>query len=232
MGIILNGIWWGFLRRWFGGLFPDEKYKVLGNRGLQTTVMLLSLFPVIMYQTIYSSSSFMLWVSSFFESKYHIYYSAAVALVLTLWVQFQFWSRGHGGTFADMGRTLEPNESRYNRWFKWPLDKIYDILNYLKLNNSTVAWLLQNWTGRKYGYTYDMVYHTMRYSLCMLVPTFALQNWTWFIIGLLSAPIYEMNLRLYEKNENLFLKKIEWLDRANKLSEIEYGFIFGALILL
>ena len=30
----------GFLRRWYGGLFPDDKYKVLGNRALQTVVMI------------------------------------------------------------------------------------------------------------------------------------------------------------------------------------------------
>ena len=40
---LLNGALWGFLRRWFGGLFPDETYKVPGNRGLQTTVMILAL---------------------------------------------------------------------------------------------------------------------------------------------------------------------------------------------
>lgn len=32
-----------FARRWFGGMFPDEKYKILGNRGLQT-VFVIALF--------------------------------------------------------------------------------------------------------------------------------------------------------------------------------------------
>lgn len=215
----LNGCWWGFLRRWYGGLFPDEQYKILGNRGLQTVFMLLSLFPVIYQQT----------VSLY--STYSQIFSIIYASLVTAWIQFQFWSRGHGGTFADMGRTINPDISRYDRWFKWPLDKLWDLLLHLKENYSFFSWLLQRWSGRRYGYTYDMLYHTIRYALCMIVPSVALNNWIFLFIGLMSAPIYELNLRFYEKYKFKWME-ISWLDRANKLTEIEYGFLFGFCILL
>ena len=219
MLIFLNGLWWGFLRRWFGGLFPDEKYKVLGNRGLQTTVMILSLLPIIWVnvQEVYAFSD--KWVTVIF------------VLAITLWIQFQFWSRGHGGTFGDMGRTIEPDESRYDRWFKIPLDYIWEKVFELKSKNITVTWLLQNWSGRKYGYTYDMIYHGLRYTLCMIPVTLLLNNFNYTLIGLLSAPIYEMNLRFYERKHYSWMNK-PWLNMPSKLTEIEYGFIFGILIML
>ena len=219
IGCLLNGALWGFLRRWFGGLFPDETYKVLGNRGLQTTVMLLALLPVIYYKVAILYPMQSLLVNIIFAS------------LITAWIQFQFWSRGHGGTFADMGRTVNPDVSRYDRWFKWPLDKIWDLLLYLKENYSFFAWLLQKWSGRRYGYTYDMTYHMIRYTLCMTVPAICLQSWIWIFIGLMSAPMYELNLRFYEKYKFKWME-LSWIDRANKLTEIEYGFLFGFCILL
>ena len=40
---IINGMLWALLRRWYGGGF-DDKYKWLGNRGLQTAVMITAIF--------------------------------------------------------------------------------------------------------------------------------------------------------------------------------------------
>lgn len=216
---ILYGLWWGFLRRWFGGLFPDEKYKILGNRGLQTIFMLISLFPVIYSKTLYNYPT------------HSLIFNLITASFITFWIQFQFWSRGHGGTFADMGRTQNPNTSRYDRWFKKPLDKCWDILLSLKEKYTFFKILLKRWSGRRYGYTYDMVYHTIRYTLCMLLPAFLLHNIVFIVIGLLSAPCYELLIRFYEKYKLPFMK-LSWLSSPNKLTEIIYGFIFGFGILL
>lgn len=216
---VLYGLWWGFLRRWFGGLFPDEQYKILGNRGLQTTVMILSLLPVMFVRTkeIYSTLN--------------IYIILAITLFITLWIQFQFWSRGHGATFLDMGRTKNPDLSRYDRWFKKPLDKCWNKLLQLKQNNKIAAFLLQKWSGRMYGYTYDMIYHTLRYTLCMIIPAILLKSLVFIIIGLISAPLYELAIRFYEKaNYKYAWMKLPWLNSPNKPTEIIYGFIFGLLV--
>lgn len=74
----LNGCWWGFLRRWYGGLFPDEQYKILGNRGLQTTIMLLSLFPIIYQQTVSLYSTY--------SQLFNIIYASLV----TAWIHSNF----------------------------------------------------------------------------------------------------------------------------------------------
>lgn len=211
---ILNGLWWGFLRRWFGGLFSDN--KILGSRGVQTAVMLISLFPVMLFST-----------KEVYSNVYVIY---SIAIALTLWIQFQFWSRGHGATFLDMGRTENPDLSRYDRWFKIPLDYIWNKMLSFKATEIG-GFLLQRWSGRMYGYTYDMVYHICRYSLCMIVPSIILHNWIYFVIGLLSAPLYELSIRLYEKYHFKWMD-IGWLSSPNKPVEIVYGFIFGAGILL
>ncbi len=66
--MIINGILWSFIRRWYGGLF--DEYKGLGNRGIQTVVMITSIFFILLEQTSWWS-----------------------ALLLSSWIQFQFWSR-------------------------------------------------------------------------------------------------------------------------------------------
>lgn len=216
---ILYGVWWGFLRRWFGGLFPEEQFKLLGNRGIQTAIMLISLFPV------------MLQICLLRYPTYSLISVLIIASFMTSWIQFQFWSRGHGGTFADMGRDKNPDISRYDRWFKFILDISWNFFTNLKENYKIFNWLLQRWSAKKYGYTYDMLYHTLRYTLCMFVPALMLKKFVFIFIGLLSAPIYEINLRLYEKFKFKWMQ-LSWLNSANKLSEIELGFIFGFSLLL
>lgn len=213
---VLYGLLWGFLRRWFGGLFPEEKYKILGNRGLQTTIMIICLFPIIFFKC-----------KDLYQAL-PLYLCTTIASIITLWIQFQYWSRGHGATFLDMGRDKNPNLSRYARWFKVPLDYIWNKLLYLKNNNKFFKWLLQRWSGEMYGYSYDMWYHTLRYTLCMVLVSIALADINYIFIGLLNAPIYEMCIRLYE-NKSYKWMKYDWLNSSNKLAEILNGFIFGFL---
>ena len=74
-----------FARRWFGGMFPEEKYKIFGSRGLQTVFMCMLFLSIL----VRDYTSLAEWI---------------VGVVLTAWLQFQFWSRGHGVCF-DIGRS-------------------------------------------------------------------------------------------------------------------------------
>lgn len=69
-------------------------------------------------------------------------WNAVLALITTCWVQFMFWSRGHGA-ILDEGRNKNPDISRYDRWFKVPLDFVWDKLLELKNNNKFFGRLLK-----------------------------------------------------------------------------------------
>lgn len=81
-----------------------ENTLFLRNRGVQTIVMMLSMFLLF--------CSFKSWQGT------------VASLLLACYLQFQFWSRGHGACF-DIGRGT-PDETtikRYNeRWYHKPLD--------------------------------------------------------------------------------------------------------------
>lgn len=216
MGIFLNGIWWGFLRRWYGGLFPDEKYKVLGSRGLQTLVMMLSIFPVVFFQIK-------------FGYELELIYLVICSLAVTCWIQFMFWSRGHGA-ILDEGRNKNPDISRYDRWFKIPLDFIWDKLLELKNSNKFFGWLLKNWSGNKYGYSYDMWWTGCRYTFPM-IPVSVFLGFKFLLIGMLVPLVYEFCIRIYERNTTFF-NKFHWLNAGHKIAEIFTGFIFGILIII
>lgn len=213
MGILLNGIWWGFLRRWYGGLFPDEKYKILGSRGLQTFIMILSIFPVVFFRIK-------------FRYELELPYLVVFSVAITSWIQFMFWSRGHGA-ILDEGRNKNPDISRYDRWFKYPLDSVWDSLLYLKNNNRFFNKLLRNWSGNKYGYSYDMCWTGCRYALPM-IPVSIFLGFNFLLIGMLVPLTYEACLRIYERNLNFF-NQFHWLNAGHKIAEILTGFSFGVL---
>lgn len=213
---ILYGIWWGFLRRWFGGLFSEDKHKFLSNRGLQTIFMMASLFPVLYICT----------HNTFFISLiYEILYTS----ILTAWIQFQFWSRGHG-CILDMGRNKNPDITRYDRWYADLLDYIWDKGKDLKTRYTFFNKLLKNWSCKKYGYSYDISYTLLRYTCPMLLTSILMHSYIPTIIGLFSAPTYEACHRYYEKHNYKWMS-YQGLNAPHKLAEIIYGFIFGAGIL-
>ena len=82
-----------FLRRWYGGCLED--YKILRNRGVQTVCMM----AVFMSIYIHDISNWKCWIG---------------ALVVSCWLQFEFWSRGHGACF-DEGRGI-PDEKTIKRY--------------------------------------------------------------------------------------------------------------------
>ena len=187
---LANGLLWAFLRRWYGGLFPEGKHKILGNRALQSSVMILAMLPC-------------------FLADIHSLRNWSFAIGMALWLQFQFWSRGHGATNLDMGRDKNPDISRYDRWFKKPLNWLYNkIGKYDKI----------------YGYSYDMWYTGLRYTLPLIVPAIFI-NLDYLVIGIFNPFVYEQCIRLHERYPGYF--KYKWCDKGHKLAEIVYGFIFG-----
>lgn len=129
-----------FARRWFGGMFPDDKYKILGNRGLQTVFMCLLFLSIF----VRDYTSLTEWI---------------VGIAVTAWLQIQFWSRGHGACF-DLGRGVYPPEPstlvRYNeRWYHIPCDWLFEKV-FKKAD-------------KKWGFLYDFLYMGLRYT-CPMIP--------------------------------------------------------------
>lgn len=189
----------GFLRRWFGGLFPDEKYKILGNRGLQTAVMLLVFMSI--YVT--NPQSWQNWIA---------------AVVVSCWLQFQFWSRSHGVCF-DIGHGGKPSEDtikRYSeRWYHIPCDWVFNKLGV---------------SDYKYGFLYDFIYMGLRYTCPMLA--LMIFDWRYIFLGLIVAPVYSFCWTLY-KNEFWIRPKYQGIDSPTKWAEIIVGgIVFSGCYLL
>lgn len=178
----------GVLRVWFGA---DDLPKILQNRGLQTVCMILT------FMTIYvvDCNNWVNWVS---------------ALIVSCWLQFQFFSRSHG-EIADCGRHTNITEEdirRYNdRWYHIPCDYLFDKV--LK--------------KKKYGFLYDFFYLTMRYT-CPMLPMMIL-DWRYILVGLSIAPIYAFGQTLEEREPWVFANKKWWWRRAWSFSEICAGAI-------
>ena len=181
---IINGMLWALLRRWYGGGF-DDKYKWLGNRGLQTAVMITAIFIALIDRTIW-------WA----------------ALLLALWIQFEFWSRAVG-EILDCGRSQVQTAESYDRWFRIPLDWVYDKLSL-----------------PKYSGGYDWWYTWLRYGLPMIVPAAVLADISFMLIALASAPVYFGCWRLFEKFPQMSAWP-KWCNEPKNLAELIFGFIFG-----
>lgn len=176
-------IWGGFLRRWFGGAF---KSGIMANRAFQWVFMIAT------FMTIYVTE--LSWKS------------ALIGLAISVYLQIQYWSRGHGACF-DIGRDTEPSEKtikRYNeRWYHVPCD-----------------WLANKGFFPKYGVRYDFLYMGLRYT-CPILPMMYF-DWKYILIGLLVAPIYDACWLWY--TSKVWLKNPpEWLDAPTKVAEIIVG---------
>lgn len=188
---ILNGILWAFLRRWYGGFNPfpaqTRAFRIFDSRGLQSLVMMICFFAAV-----HDRAPF--WLN----------------LVNMLWVQFQFWSRSVG-EILDCGRSSFQTAANYDRWFRIPLDHVFDRL------------------GRtKYQGSYDWWYMWLRYTLPMIVPAVSYQSWVFIGIGLMSSPVYFFFYRLFEMFPVLCRKLPPVVGQPKNMSELVYGCVFGA----
>lgn len=193
--MFLNGFLWSFLRRWYGGMYGD--ILILKSRGVQTVVMIAAMAIVAIQNN-----------------------SLLFAIFASIFIQIQFWSRGHGACF-DIGRG-EPSEEtikRYKeRWYYKPLEILF---NRLKASE------------HKYGFLYDFLYMGMRYSFPMIFLSFIshfmfnMESASLIIIGLAISPIYAFNWTMYEKEPWFYEILPNFCKDVVKFSEILSGFIFG-----
>ena len=190
---LIFGIIFAFWRRWFGGGF-DFAYKWLDNRGIQAFAGIILMMPVFLYDC----GAWQNWLA---------------AVLLSVYLYAQFWSRGHGACF-DLGRG-ELNDTlikRYNeRWYHVPVDYLFDKL--LKCPD------------RKYGFLYDFIYMSLRYTMPMVL--LGLIDVRYLLIGLLVTPVYAFMWTVSEKENWLFEKLPVSMQSPTGVSEYVAGFIFG-----
>lgn len=188
----------GFARLWFGS---DLVSKIWSNRGLQTAFMLA------------------LFIACFYEENL-TWFGWAVVVAATCWLQFQFFSRGHGCCF-DLGRGGQPDAAtliRYNeRWYHYPVDWLFEKVFKCPTN--------------KYGFLYDFFYLTLRYT-CPMLPMMIL-DWRYILVGLSIAPIYAFSISLQEREPWIFDESKWYWRRGWSLAEIATGAVtYGACYLL
>ena len=190
--ILLGSIFWfiyGAIGRvWFGS---DDLPKILQNRGLQTAYMLMGLV------TIYCPHPYN-WVG------------VILAIAASCWIQFQYFSRGHG-VAIDVGDDTNPSEDtlrRYKeRWY-------YNVCEYLfdKVFKRP---------DRKYGFLYDFIYLTLRYGCPMLV--MGLFHWKYVVLGLSIPFVYTTCNKLQKEEAWVFNCNEWWWRRGWSLAEILTG---------
>lgn len=181
---ILFAIW----RRVYG---EGTVKGLLGNRAFQSFLCIVLLMSIYLINI----QSWLCWILS---------------LIISAWLTFQFWSRSVSG-FLDCGDLVQ-SPDKYNRWFRVPLNWIYNKLG------------LPLYTG-----SYDWWYCTARYTLCLL-PLAYIIDWWYLVPGLTAAPIYWGSKWIYEKFPQLKTVAGVWLDAYKNLAEIIHGFVFGLTV--
>lgn len=184
MMVLLYAVLGAIARLWFGA---DDLPKLLQNRGLQTAYML------VLFATIYLPG-----VTDWL--------SLCVALFTICWLQFQYWSRGHGICIdtGDSTNVSEKDIERYNdRWYAKVCDK-----------------LLPN---RKYGFLYDNIYLALRYTGPMIVAAIVNLQPGLILIGLSIPFIYTFSNELQEREPWIFDSNKWYWRRGWSLAEILSG---------
>lgn len=178
-------------RVWYGA---DGLPKLLQNRGLQTVYMML------------------LFVACFYDN--YSWQGWCVVVAVVCWLQFQFWSRGHGCCF-DLGRDVNPTADTIDRYD----DRWYD---------KVCSKLLPN---HKYGFLYDFFYLMQRYT-CPMIPMMIF-DWRYILVGLSIAPIYAFTTTLGEREPWIFNENKWYWRRSLSLAEIlSGGVVYASCYLL
>ena len=184
MMVLLFAVLGAVARLWFGA---DHLPKLLQNRGLQTAYM-LSLFAAIYLPGVTD------WLS------------LGVALFTICWLQFQYWSRGHG-VAIDTGDDINPSEDtkrRYTeRWYYKVCEKLLP--------------------GHRYGFLYDNLYLALRYTCPMIVAAIVNFQPGLVLIGLSIPFIYTFANELQEREPWIFDSNKWYWRRGWSLAEILSG---------
>jgi hypothetical protein len=180
MMVLLFAVLGAIARLWYGA---DDLPKFWQNRGVQTVYM-LALFAAIYLPGVTD------WLS------------LGVALFTICWLQFQYWSRGHG-VAIDTGDG-QPDVKRYeDRWYHKVCDK-----------------LLPN---NKYGFAYDNLYLALRYGCPMVVAAIVNLQPGLILIGLSIPFIYTFANELQEREPWLFDDSKWYWRRGWSLAEMLSG---------
>ena len=136
-----------------------------------------------------------------------------IALGISIWVVIQYWSRAIG-EIIDAGLNHQQDASSYDRWFRVPLDWVYDLLG-----------------KEKYVGFYDFWYALIRYGIGAL-------PLLWYSrLALLLMPfqyfIYLGCHKLFAKYPSLYTNKIMvklTLNESKNLAEVIHGALFGLIV--
>lgn len=131
------------------------------------------------------------------------------ALIIAVWVVIQYWSRAIG-EIIDAGLNHQQTKESYGRWFRIPLDWIYDLLG-----------------KEKYVGFYDFWYSLIRYAIGAL----PLLYYSWLALLLMPFQyfIYLFCNKLYIKNPSMYKWPLT-LNEPKNLAEIIHGALFGLII--
>jgi hypothetical protein len=182
---MISGIFWSVWRRLFGW----GEFKKVINRTVQEIIAIF----ILTFQ-----------LCNTFDVK-----AIFIALGISVWVIIQYWSRAIG-EIIDAGLNNNQNAGSYDRWFRIPLDWIYDKLG-----------------KQKYVGTYDFWYSCIRYG----IGAAPLCYYSWWALALipLHYPIYLFCHKLYAKYPKLYQLPLTLNDSKN-LAEVIHGFIFGLIV--
>ena len=131
------------------------------------------------------------------------------ALIIAVWVVIQYWSRAIG-EIIDAGLNHQQTKESYGRWFRIPLDWIYDLLG-----------------KEKYVGFYDFWYSLIRYAIGAL----PLLYYSWLALLLMPFQyfIYLFCNKFYIKHPSMYKWPLT-LNEPKNLAEIIHGALFGLII--
>ena len=186
---MISAIFWGIWRRLYG----EGKFKKFFSRTAQTIIAIIILIGQLCQ-----------------ELSWQI---VVISLVISAWVIIEYWSRAIG-EIIDAGLNHHQNASSYNRWFRIPLDWVYDKLG-----------------KQKYVGFYDFWYSLIRYAIGAL----PLLYYSWWALLLMPFQyfIYLGCHKLFYHFPNLYQNKtLEGLtlNEPKNLAEVIHGALFGLIV--
>lgn len=185
----MSMLFWSLWRRLYG----EGKFKKYVSRTIQTVVAVLML--------------------AFQLSIPFDWTSWGIALIVAVWVVIEYWSRAIG-EIIDAGLNHHQDASSYDRWFRIPLDWVYDKLG-----------------KQKYVGFYDFWYSLIRYGIGAL----PLLYYSWMALFLMPFQyfIYLGCHKLFYHFPDLYLNKtLEklTLNEPKNLAEVIHGALFGLIV--
>lgn len=182
---MLSTIFWGIWRRLYG----EGTFKQYLPRAVQMIIAVLML--------------------GFQLSTPFDWASWGVALIIGTWVVIEYWSRAIG-EIIDAGLNHNQDASSYDRWFRIPLDWVYDKLG-----------------KEKYVGFYDFWYSLIRYAIGALPLLY--YSWTAILLMPFQYFIYLGCHKLFAKHPSMYKWPLT-LNEPKNLAEIIHGALFGGVL--